>query len=38
MGVMAERITEPGAVRPALEKAMANGGPNLLDIMVDRSV
>jgi benzoylformate decarboxylase len=38
MGVPAERITEPGAVRPALEKAMASGGPNLLDVFVDRSV
>ena len=38
LGVAAQRISEPGAVRPALEAAMASGGPTLLDIMVDRSV
>jgi benzoylformate decarboxylase len=38
MGVPAQRITEPGAVRPALEAAMASDGPNLLDVVVDRSV
>ena len=38
MGVPAQRITEPGAVRPALEAAIASNGPTLLDVMVDRSV
>ena len=38
MGVAAQRITEPAAVRPALEAAIASGGPTLLDVMVDRSV
>ncbi len=38
MGMAAERITEPAAVRPALEAAMASDGPALLDVMVDRSV
>ncbi|NKB47775.1 MAG: thiamine pyrophosphate-binding protein [Alphaproteobacteria bacterium] len=38
LGMTAERITEPGAVRPALEAAMASGGPTLLDIVVERTV
>ncbi|MBS27902.1 MAG: benzoylformate decarboxylase [Alphaproteobacteria bacterium] len=38
MGVRAERVTDPAAVRPALEAAVANGGPNLLDIVVERGV
>ncbi|MGI9385691.1 MAG: thiamine pyrophosphate-dependent enzyme, partial [Methyloligellaceae bacterium] len=38
LGVTAERITEPDAVRPALEAALANGGPNLLDVVIDGSV
>ncbi|MCG8561633.1 MAG: thiamine pyrophosphate-dependent enzyme [Hyphomicrobiales bacterium] len=38
MGVTAERITDPDAVRPALEAALANGGPNLLDVVIDGSV
>ena len=38
MGVAAERVTEPGAVRAALEAALANPGPNLIDICVERSV
>ena len=38
MGVPAQSVTEPGAVRPALEAAMASNGPTLLDVVVDRSV
>ena len=38
MGVTAERVTEPGAVRAALEAALANPGPNLIDVCVERSV
>jgi benzoylformate decarboxylase len=34
-GVTAERITDPDAVRPALETAMARKGPSLLDVVVD---
>lgn len=38
LGMTAERITDPAAVRPALDKAIASGGPTLLDISVERSV
>ncbi|MEP4379048.1 MAG: thiamine pyrophosphate-dependent enzyme [Alphaproteobacteria bacterium] len=38
MGVPATRVTEPGAVRAALEAAIANPGPNLIDICVERGV
>jgi benzoylformate decarboxylase len=38
LGMTAERITEPGAVRPALENAVASNSPTLLDIMVERTV
>jgi benzoylformate decarboxylase len=37
-GLTAERITDPDAVRPALDAAMARSGPTLLDIIVDGSV
>src|SRR5216684_5674473 len=35
-GVDAARVTSPGTFRPALEKALANGGPYLIDIEVPR--
>ncbi len=38
MGVAAKRVSEPNAVRAALETAMANPGPNLIDISVERGV
>ena len=38
MGVTAERITEADALMPALAAALANPGPNLLDICVDGGV
>jgi benzoylformate decarboxylase len=38
MGVTAERIEDPQALRPALDKALASGGPVLLDVVVERGV
>ena len=38
LGMTAERVEDPAAVRPALKKAIASGGPVLLDIVVERSV
>ncbi|MCF3628680.1 thiamine pyrophosphate-binding protein [Thalassospiraceae bacterium LMO-SO8] len=38
MGLTAERITDPARVRPALTEAIANPGPNLLEIVVDGTV
>ncbi|MGB0571578.1 MAG: thiamine pyrophosphate-binding protein [Alphaproteobacteria bacterium] len=38
MGVSATRVTEPDAVRAALEAAVANPGPNLIDLCVERDV
>jgi benzoylformate decarboxylase len=38
LGMTAERITDPAAVRPALDAAIASGGPTLLDVSVERSV
>tara|TARA_R100001129_G_scaffold144884_1_gene106025 strand:+ start:2536 stop:4212 length:1677 start_codon:yes stop_codon:yes gene_type:complete len=38
MGLTAERITDPARVRPALNEAIANPGPNLLEIVVDGTV
>jgi len=38
MGMAAERISDPAAVRPALAAAIANQGPNLLEVMVDGTV
>jgi acetolactate synthase-1/2/3 large subunit len=35
-GVGAARVTSPEAFRPALEKALGNGGPYLIDIEVPR--
>jgi acetolactate synthase I/II/III large subunit len=35
-GVGAARVTSPGTFRPALEKALADGGPYLIDIEVPR--
>jgi thiamine pyrophosphate-dependent acetolactate synthase large subunit-like protein len=36
--VTSQRITDPAAVRPALDAAIASGKPNLLDIVVERQV
>lgn len=38
MGLAAERITDPARVGPALNEAIANPGPNLLEIVVDGTV
>lgn len=38
LGMAAHRVTEPAAMRPALDAALASNGPTLLDVMVERSV
>ena len=38
MGVSAERITEPDAVRPALDAALASNRPTLLDVVTECAV
>lgn len=38
LGMTAERITDPAAIRSALDAAIASGGPTLLDVSVERSV
>ena len=38
LGMAAERISEPAAMRPALDAALGSDGPTLLDVMVERSV
>ena len=35
MGGYGERVTEPGQIRPALERAFKAGGPALLDVLTD---
>lgn len=37
-GIMAERVEDPSAIRPALEKALAHGGPALLDVLIEQSI
>ena len=36
MGGFGIRVTEPGQIRPALEKARASGKPALVDVVIDR--
>ena len=36
LGVVASRVTSPDGFRPALEKALAHGGPYLIDVEVPR--
>jgi len=38
MGGHSERVTEPAAIRPALERAFASGRPALLDVVIDPDV
>jgi benzoylformate decarboxylase len=38
LGMAAERITEPEALTPALQRAFASPGPKLLDVVVDGTV
>jgi acetolactate synthase-1/2/3 large subunit len=35
MGCYGERVTEPGQIRPALERAVQSGRPAVLDVVVD---
>jgi acetolactate synthase-1/2/3 large subunit len=35
LGCYGERVTEPGQIRPALERAMASGLPAVVDVIVD---
>lgn len=35
-GAYAERVTEPGEIRPALARAVASGKPAVIDIIVER--
>jgi benzoylformate decarboxylase len=35
MGVAGARVTKPGELRPALEKAIATGKPYLLDVVIE---
>ena len=36
MGVVAERVDKPGALRDALARALAHAGPALVDVAIDR--
>ncbi len=36
MGVLAERVDKPGALRDALAKALGHAGPALVDVAIDR--
>ena len=38
LGMAAERVEEPAALRPALEKAFAAPGPKLIDVVIDGRV
>lgn len=38
MGVHGERITDPQAIKPAVDRALASGKPALLDIVIDGSM
>jgi benzoylformate decarboxylase len=38
LGMTARRITDPAEIGPAVEAAMASGGPNLLDVAVEAGV
>ena len=38
MGVHGERITEPDQIKPAVDRAVASGGPALLDVVIDGSL
>jgi benzoylformate decarboxylase len=38
LGVVAERVTQPKEVGPALQQALSRPGPSLIDIPIDRSV
>jgi len=38
LGCYGERVTEPGQIRPALQRAMDSGLPAVLDVIVDHDV
>jgi thiamine pyrophosphate-dependent acetolactate synthase large subunit-like protein len=38
MGGYGEYVTEPGDIRPALERARASGKPSLVNVMIDPHV
>jgi benzoylformate decarboxylase len=38
IGLHGERITDPGAIAPAMERALASGEPSVLDIVIDGSL
>jgi len=38
LGVTAEKVSEPDQIEPALARALANPGPNLIEVIVDGSV
>ena len=38
LGMSAEAVTAPDAVRPALDSAIASGKPTLLDVAVETSI
>jgi pyruvate dehydrogenase (quinone) len=38
IGLMGLRVEDPAEVRPALEKALASGGPALVDVVTDPNV
>ncbi|MEK9673622.1 MAG: thiamine pyrophosphate-dependent enzyme [Rhodospirillaceae bacterium] len=38
MGLTAERVTDPAKFKPALQAALANPGPNLIEVVVDGKV
>jgi benzoylformate decarboxylase len=38
LGVKSVRVTDPAALRPALDAAFANGGTNLIEVITDGSL
>ena len=38
MGVHGERIVDPKAIKPAVDRAVASGKPALLDMVIDGSL
>lgn len=38
LGLMAETVTDPARLRPALDAAFADGGTHLIEVMIDGSV
>jgi benzoylformate decarboxylase len=38
MGVAGERVEDPAALRPAVERAIASGRPAVIDVSIDESL